>query len=179
MLPVGLEAALSELGKETRPAAAIAPDGRYLDANAAFLGLLGLTVDELRSHRVGDFTPAELRASTLERWKRWVDGDPGPIAVEATVSRADARSMRVAATALRLTPELILATISPLDDAFDVPPERNASVVLSEWREAERELDASAHSSDARQAAIDRTGRLRREYADIFERERSREAGQI
>jgi PAS domain S-box-containing protein len=176
MLPVGLEAALSELGDETRPAAAIAMDGRYLDANRSFLDLVGLTIDELRTHEVGDFTPVEHRSAALERWRGWADSDRDDLTVEATIRAANGLSVRVLATISRVSPDTCIGTISPLDDGAELPRiDRNASKVLAEWREVERERDASAHASPRWLEAKARADQLQREYAEIFERERSKE----
>jgi putative two-component system response regulator len=61
---------------ENTPTAALITDDqrRYVGANQAACAMLRVTLDELRSRRVGDFTPPESRDDLDQRWLEFLRG---------------------------------------------------------------------------------------------------------
>ena len=67
----------------------LGPDGRYLDANEAALGLLGVDLDGLRAREPGSFTTPEVR-ETLP-WVRQLLIDTGELHSTSILRPADGR----------------------------------------------------------------------------------------
>jgi PAS domain-containing protein len=147
--------------------------GRYVDGDDAALELLGLTLEELRSMRVGDFSgPHAEMAATI--WRRLAATGENMSSGEGTLylrngAEVRVRYLRIAAMA-NGDYELILEPIG--SEHADRPPVSDRPVtILREWRVAEREAEAAAASSGpgtmgAPEDATDAADKLRRLYQD-------------
>jgi PAS domain-containing protein len=146
--------------------------GRYVDADAAALELLGLSLEELRSMRVGTFSGphAELAATV---WRRLAKTGQDMTSGEGTLylpngSEVRVRYLRIAALPngdyeLELEPIEAAATERP-------PTSDRPSSILREWRAAEREAAAAASDGPGAMAdpdpATDAAEKLRRLFQD-------------
>jgi len=146
--------------------------GRYLDADEAALKLLDLTLDDLRSMRVGDLSgPHAEMARTV--WRRLAATGQDMSSGEGTLylpngSEVRVRYLRIAAQADG-TYELELEPIEAAQ--ADRPPTADrTSTILREWRVAEREAAAAATGGPGAMAApdeaTDAAEKLRRLYQD-------------
>jgi PAS domain-containing protein len=152
--------------------------GRYIDADEGALELLGLTLDELRSKRVGAFSGphAELAATV---WRRMAATGQDMSSGEGDLylpngSQVHVRYLRIAALAndaYELIFEPTESTATGRSPVADRP-----STILREWRVAEREAEAAATSTgpgamSAPEVATDAAEKLRRLYQDsVIER---------
>lgn len=146
--------------------------GRYVDADAAALELLGLTLEELRALQIGDFSGphAEMARSV---WRRLAAAGQDMTSGESTLYLANGREVRV--RYLRIAAlssgdyELLLEPIGA--EGADLPPtsDRPASI-LREWRAAERDAEAAGSGGPgpmgAPADATDAADKLRRLYHD-------------
>jgi PAS domain-containing protein len=146
--------------------------GRYVDADDAALELLGLTLEELRSMRVGDFSgPHAEMARTV--WRRLAATGEDMSSGEGTLFLPNGSEIRV--RYLRIAAmqsgdyELELEPI----DAKHVgrpPTSDRPSTILREWRVAEREAEAAASGGPGAMGApdepTDAADKLRRLYQD-------------
>ena len=146
--------------------------GRYVDADDVALELLGLTLEELRSLRVGDLSgPHAELARTV--WRRLAATGEDMSSGEGTLylpngSEIRVRYLRIAAMQsgeYELELEPIRAT-----DAGRPPSADRTSEILREWRVAEREAAAAASEGPGAMAApdepADAADKLRRLYQD-------------
>ena len=146
--------------------------GRYLDADAAALQLLDLTLDQVRSMRVGDLSgPHAEMARTV--WRRLAATGQDMSSGEGTLylpngSEVRVRYLRIAAQADG-TYELDLEPIAAAK-AHRPPTADRTSTILREWRVAEREAAAAASGGPGAMAApeeaTDAADKLRRLYQD-------------
>jgi PAS domain-containing protein len=135
----------------------IASDGRYLDANATALELLGVDLPTLQAHHVGDFTVPEYRDASRASWQHLAaTGQTQYLIDETFLLRPDGT-----ATVVKVHP------VVPGDRAgtwwaqfelIDGPRGRVLSLakpqqVLSAWRAAERRAGALEPGSWEREAA--------------------------
>jgi PAS domain-containing protein len=132
-------------------------DGRYLDANEPALALFGVSRDELRRHRVGDFAPSGLGPihHALFRWVAQTGHDFG--GGTSTVVRPDGTCVRVECPSIEPCGETFRIRLEA-QSGDSVPPHSEAvAAVLEAWREAEREIAANGRSEPeyalAREAA--------------------------
>ena len=147
--------------------------GRYLDADDAALELLGLTLEELRSMRVGQFSGphAELAATV---WRRLAATGQDMPSGEGTLYLPNGTEVRVRYLRIAARPsgdyELDLEPIEAASTQRPPTSDRPSSI-LREWRAAEREAAAAA-ASDGPGAmsdpsdATDAVDKLRRLYQD-------------
>jgi PAS domain-containing protein len=149
--------------------------GRYVDADAAALELLGLTLEELRSLRVGDLSgPHAEMARTV--WRRMAATGEDMSSGEGTLYLPNGAEIRVKYVRIKALPtgeyELLLEPIAARQTAqFDRPPTSDRpSTILKEWRSAERDAAAAAWDGpgamSAPEEADDAVDKLRRLYQD-------------
>lgn len=131
----------------------IAPDGRYVDGDDAALRLLGVTLQELRSKQVGDFTKPEQRDVIRANWHTIVKSPGAPVVRASTVIRPDGSTV----LAHMLTPQAAAdGTFVVRGYAVDqagAPQTETLAEILDRWRAAERACAASEPGSPTRQEA--------------------------
>jgi hypothetical protein len=131
-------------------------EGRYLDAPAEALDLFGVSLDELRAHRVGDFARPGLgpihRALFLWVVRSGRDFGGG----ESTVVSADGVETPVECTSIQPVGDRYRVNLTVLSGEPRSVQTRAIASVLDAWREAEREIAQGASDPDydlARDAA--------------------------
>jgi PAS domain-containing protein len=153
-------------------------DGRYLDADDSALELLGVSLEALRSMRVGDFSgPHRDLAATV--WRRLAATGENMSSGEGDMYLPDGSQIRVRYTRIAALPsgayelelELLQRTGAVGDDGPARPPiSDKPSTILREWRAAEREAAAAASDGPGAMAApdeaVDAADKLRRLYQD-------------
>src|SRR5262245_25154738 len=120
-------------------------EGRYLDANAEALELLGVSFEQVRAARIGDFSGVHGSLSA-QVWRRLASlGIPMPIG-ESTMYHADGTPIRVRYS--RLEPRadgayvIQFAPVELTEEDPDGPPVADRpSEILEQWRVAEREVE--------------------------------------
>ena len=145
--------------------------GRYLDANPHALALFGVTLDELRRHRIGDFAGPGLRhlPRALFLWLARSGFDPG--AGESTILAPDGRETRVRCTSIRRVADRIHVDFAAVPGP-PCAPVGDRATILKAWRAAERSLEG-APSDDERRVAEAAFSCLRQTYARIEQEERA------
>jgi len=149
--------------------------GRYIDADAGALELLGLTLEELRSMQVGDLSgPHAEMARTV--WRRLAATGQDMSSGEGDLYLPNGSRLRVRYTRIGALPtgqyELFLEPVQlPGEDR--PPTSDRPSTILREWRVAEREAEAAATSGGpgamgVPDDATDAADKLRRLYQDSF-----------
>jgi PAS domain-containing protein len=153
-------------------------DGRYLDADDSALELLGVSLEALRSMRVGDFSgPHRDLAATV--WRRLAATGENMSSGEGDMYLPDGTQIRVRYTRIAALPsgayELELELLQTAGGVGDDGPARppisdKPSTILREWRAAEREAAAAASDGPGAMAApdeaVDAADKLRRLYQD-------------
>jgi PAS domain S-box-containing protein len=143
--------------------------GRYVDANAAALQLLGVSLGELRTSApdrfavrpMADVEQAELRG-------HWEAGGAQPVVGTAGIRRADGTMIRVS-YAVEVSGSGVRARLWPVDGAPEAPTTLySVGDVLREWRAAERELAELAPGTPEWARTIDEIAVLRSQYQEIF-----------
>lgn len=146
--------------------------GHYLDADEAALELLGLTLEELRARRVGDFSgPHAEMAATV--WRRLAAGGEDMSSGEGTLYLPNGGEVRVRYLAIDAMEhgeyELLLEPIGT-ERSQQPPTSDRPSTILREWRVAEREAEAAGSGGPGAMAApdesLDAADKLRRLYHD-------------
>ena len=149
-------------------------DGSYLDASPEALEAYGVTLQELRSHRVGDFAPEGLGPihRALFRWVAVTGHDFG--GGSGTIIAPDGRATAVECTSIKGVNgryRIEMTIIGP-----DSPPTRGRAVasILDAWRTAERELENGPSHEDfdlARTVAASLRTMYQSAVADIVDRD--------
>ena len=138
----------------------IASDGRYLDANATALDLLGVDLPTLQAHHVGDFTVPEFRDASRASWAHLAaTGQTAFLIDETFLLRPDGT-----ATVVKVHPVVPGEPPDTWWAQFELIPGPRGRVlslakpqqVLSAWRAAERRAAALPEGS-AERAAAERT----------------------
>jgi PAS domain-containing protein len=143
-------------------------DGRYVDANEEALELFGVTRDELRRHRVGDFAPEGLQAihHALFRWVAHTGNDYG--GGTSTVVRADGTALRVDCPSIEPHGECFRIRLEA-QGTESVPPHSDAvASVLDAWRKAEREIVEAGRTEPEYAVARKAAESLRDIYQFVF-----------
>jgi hypothetical protein len=142
-------------------------DGRYVDADAAALELLGLSLEELCCMQVGDLSgPHAELARTV--WRRLAATGEDMSSGEGTLYLRNATEVRVRYVRIAALPngdyELVMEPIGA--DGANLPPTSDRpSSILREWRAAEREAEAAAAAAAAAVAAA--SAKRRRTAANV------------
>ena len=135
----------------------ISADGRYLDANALALELLGVDADALRTHQVGDFTVPEFRDGSRASWAHMAATGQVEFLIDETfLLRPDgtASVVKVHPVVPGEAPGTWWAQFEPIAG----PRGRVLSLakpnqVLNAWRAAERRAAALPEGTEEREAA--------------------------
>jgi PAS domain-containing protein len=146
--------------------------GRYVDADEAALALLGLTLEELRSMRIGDFSgPHAEMARTV--WRRLAATGEDMSSGESTLYLPNGSEVRVRYVSIKALPNGDYGLeLEPMDVAHTSRPPTadRAGSILREWRVAEREAEAAASGGPGAMAAPEESShaadKLRRLYQD-------------
>ncbi len=149
-------------------------DGTFVDANAAALELLGVTLDELRRADPGQFSvgPRDAEAGAALREQLSSAGDPDLIG-ETTIARPDGERRRIRFVITRHGETEYAAILEPLEASTnDDTVVYTAGDVLAEWRAAERRLQAVPEKSPEWRATRARIAELRDRYQQLFEARR-------
>jgi PAS domain-containing protein len=143
--------------------------GQYVDANAAALELLGVSLVELRTSAPDRFairpTPDSEQAALRNQWE--IGGAP-PLVGTAGLRRADGTTIRVS-YAIEAEESGFRARMHPVDGSPEAPPSIFAvGDVLREWRAAERVLAVLAPGSPEWQRTSGEIELLRGRYQQLF-----------
>ena len=149
-------------------------EGGYLDASPEALDAYGVTLQELRRHRVGDFAPAGLGPihRALFRWVTATGQDFG--GGPGTIVAPDGRATAVECTSISRIGDRYRIAMTILGP--DSPPMHRRSVasILEAWRKAERDLQNGPPHQDfdlARTVAESLRDMYQSTVADIAQRE--------
>jgi PAS domain-containing protein len=149
-------------------------DGTYEDGNAAALGILGLTRDELRALPSQALSMESDRAQADEVRRLWEGSGSDPLIGEGTVRRPDGVPVRVRFLLVPRRDGRFVAVLRPGSEAVDRPASWfTTGQILSTWRAAERRLEAVVQGSaewDAIQVEIEA---FREQYQRLFAAESS------
>lgn len=112
--------------------------------------------------------------AALETEKRQLEpGDPRLVAVAESIEELASRVLGASRTQAELTRQVEALVSTHHPEAPTAPIEetpRDMSVILGEWREAERRAAAAEPGSSEAEAAERRIEELRREYREAHER---------
>jgi PAS domain S-box-containing protein len=155
-----------------RPTIILSPDGRYSEANAAALELLGVTRDELRASDPGRFaaepTNAEADAAFREAWE--ASGKPD-IGGATTIRRADGTEARVKFAIRQMEDGSYTVLLTPVPDARPEPTTvYTAGDVLAAWRASERQLETLPEDAPERLGIMADIEEFRQRYQLLFQR---------
>ena len=127
-----------------RPTIIVTADGRYRDANASALDLLGVTLDELRSSDPGRFAvePADAEADAAFR-EAWEASGKPDIGGATTIRRADGAKARVKFAIREMEDGSYTVLLTPVPATPEPTTVYTVGDVLAAWRASERQLEDS------------------------------------
>lgn len=163
--------AVPTMEDDDTPTMILGADGRYEDANAAALAVLGLTIEQLRAlpPRALSTTPVEEADSLRAEWER--SGATSALG-ETTLLRPDGTRLRATFRVMPAADGRFRATFEPVSTPVDQPTELyTVGRVLAAWRAAERKLAEVTPDSDEGRALQARIGQLRADHRRLFEAE--------
>lgn len=131
----------------------IAADGRYVDGDEAALRLLGVTLDELRTKRVGDFTTPEQRDVIRANWQTIVRSPGAPVVRTSTVIRPDGSTVVAHMLSPQAAPDGTFVVRGYAVEAHVGPQTETLAEILDRWRAAERACATSEPGSATRAEA--------------------------
>jgi PAS domain-containing protein len=153
----------------TEAVIAIDASGRYVDANAAALDLLGVSLAELRRSAPGRFSirPAvDVEQAALRSW--WESGGTQPLVGTTGLRRADGSTVRVA-YAIEAAESGFRARLWEVEGSPHAPPSvYTVGDVLRQWRAAERELSALVPGTPEWARTLSEIELLRGKYQELF-----------
>jgi PAS domain S-box-containing protein len=161
-----------------RPTILVTADGRYSEANAEALDLLGVTLDELRASAPGRFaaepSDAEADAAFREAWE--ASGRPD-VGGATTIRRADGSRARVKFAIREMDDGTYTVLLTPVPDALHEPTSvYTAGDVLAAWRAAERRLETLPDDAPERPAIMADIDGFRERYQLLFQQGRGSSA---
>lgn len=145
--------------------------GQYVDANAAALDLLGVSLAELRTSAPDRFAiRPTMDAERAALHANWENGGSQPLIGTAGLRRADGATIRVA-YAVETADSGFRARLWQVDGS----PQAPASVytvgdVLRQWRAAERELAELTPGTPEWARTLSEIELLRGKYQQLFKR---------
>jgi PAS domain-containing protein len=145
-------------------------DGRYLEASARALEILGVTLDELRSASPATFSaePPDPDRSAAFRGAWEAAGRPG-ITGETTIVRPDRTRLRVRFAITSRSDDGYDAVFEPVPGSVGRPAEvRTVGDVIAAWRTAERRLEALEPGTTEWLEAQEEVAWLRDRHAAAF-----------
>jgi PAS domain-containing protein len=143
--------------------------GRYLDATAAALELLRVSLAELRTSAPERFAvrPASDAEQAALR-DQWQTGGAQPLVGTAGLRRGDGTTIRVS-YAVEAAESGFRATIQPVEGSPEAPASLfTVGKVLREWRAAERVLAELAPGTPEWQRTSSEIEMLRGQYQQLF-----------
>lgn len=143
--------------------------GQYVDANAAALELLGVSLAELRTSPSDRFAirPAIVVEQAALRAK-WESGGAQPLVGTTGLRRADGTTIRVA-YAIEAADPGFRARLWQVDGSPHAPTSVfTVGDVLREWRAAERELSALVPGTPEWARTMSEIELLRGRYQELF-----------
>ena len=122
--------------------------GRYLDASDDALAIFGVSLDELRLRRVGDFAPRGLGSihRALFLWVARQGNDFG--GGSSTIVRPDGRSACIQVTSIERRADRYRLTLAAGTGAATAPHTAAIAPVLEAWRLAERQVAVGEEGPD-------------------------------
>lgn len=144
-------------------------DGRYLDANAAALALLGVTLAELRKSSGDRFS---MRAPSVDEQAalraEWESVGSRPLVGTTGIRRADGTTIRVSYAVETIDPGFHVR-LWEIPGSPDAPPSLfSVGEVLRSWRAAERELAELKPGTPEWTRTLSEIEMLRRQYGELF-----------
>jgi hypothetical protein len=152
--------------------------GRYLDGDATALEIYGVSLDELRAHRVGDFSAAGLAQvhRALFLWLAHGEHDFG--GGQGTIVTPAGRRVRIECRSLTRVGDAFRMEFRALDGELVQPHSEDLAAVLDAWRTADREARLGRASTGAESGRSALAGEvasaLRGVYHYVFERKSER-----
>lgn len=143
--------------------------GRYLDANAAALELLGVTLAELRESPGDRFSirPANVAEQAAFRTE-WESAGSRPLVGTAGLKRGDGATIRVS-YAIEADESGFVARLWEVPGSPEAPPSVfSVGEVLRSWRAAERELAELKQGSPEWARTLSEIELLRDRYRELF-----------
>ncbi len=141
-------------------------EGRYIDAPPEALAVFGVTLDELRRRRVGDFAPSGLgpihRALFLWVARQGEDFGGG----RSTIVSPDGRATPVECTRIERRGDRYRISLTIGTAKSDAPHTDAIAAVLEAWRQAERQI-AAGESSPEYELAKSAAEALREVYQTV------------
>jgi len=148
-------------------------DGRYLDANAEALDMLGVTLEQLLAATPSMFSaePVDVDAGAALR-REWERAGGPDLTGETTIRRPDGQLRHVRFVITRRDAGFA-AILEPASTAAPTQPAEphilfTTGDVLAEWRAAERRLEAVPADSPEWQATQAQIASLRDRYQRLF-----------
>jgi PAS domain S-box-containing protein len=156
----------------TEAVIAIDTEGRYVDANAAALDLLGVSLAELRISALDRFAVRPMiDVDQAALRTRWESGGSQPLVGTTGLRRADGTTIRVA-YAIEVAGPGFRARLWEIDGSPTAPSSVfTVGDVLREWRAAERELAALVPGTPAWARTLSEIELLRGRYQELFSAE--------
>jgi PAS domain-containing protein len=153
----------------TEAVIAIDATGRYVDANAAALDLLGVSLAELRTSAPDRFAlrpTVDVEQAALR--SRWESGGTQPLVGTTGLRRADGTTVRVA-YAIEAADAGYRARLWQVEGSPHAPPSVfTVGDVLREWRAAERVLAALVPGTPEWARTVSEIELLRGKYQELF-----------
>jgi PAS domain S-box-containing protein len=147
----------------------VGADGRYEDASAAALDMLGLSLDELRAlpPRTLSTTPPDEADALREEWTRL---GATAAAGEGNIRRPDGTEIRVRFVLRARTDGRYEAVLQPATTSRSEPLLLyTAGEVLAEWRAAERRLSEIEPGSKEWELLRSEIATFREKYRSLFD----------
>jgi PAS domain S-box-containing protein len=144
-------------------------DGRYVDANAAALGLLGVSLAELRASAADRFTILPTIDVDQSAFRAELEtGGEHPLVGTAGLRRADGTTLRVA-YAIEAVASGFRARLWQVEGSPDAPSSLyTVGDVLRQWRVAERVLAELAPGTPEWTRTVSEIELLRSKYQELF-----------
>lgn len=144
-------------------------EGRYLDANAEALDLLGVSLEELRTSAPGRFAiRPSVSAEQAALLSEWESGGTQPLVGTTGLRRGDGTMIRVAYAIERTDPGYRAILMGVEGSPHDAASVYSVGEVLREWRTAERELAELLPGTAEWARTMDEIELLRVRYQEIF-----------
>jgi len=154
----------------TEAVIAIDATGRYVDANAAALDLLGVSLAELRTSAPDRFAlrpTVDVEQAALR--SRWESGGTQPLVGTTGLRRADGTTVRVAYAIEAADAGYRAARLWQVEGSPHAPPGVfTVGDVLREWRAAERVLAALVPGTPEWARTVSEIELLRGKYQELF-----------
>ena len=143
--------------------------GRYVDANAAALNLLGVTLDELLESPADRFSVRPTNVAEQAAFRtEWESAGSRPLVGTAGLKRGDGATIRVS-YAIEADESGFVVRFWEVPGSPDAPPSVfSVGEVLRSWRAAERELAELTQGSPEWARTLSEIELLRDRYRELF-----------